>query len=278
MCSRRIVVKLECAYTRQQARGLLNMALRGDSFLQILRFYRSAWMGGRYGGGKTSFGVRVGIEFVERGWADHILCNFPCVVATDMMKISDLRRCFIILDEGGTWLKRKDWDDVAAFLRKRDLYLFVPSVIPPPVSARMVTMQRTWNFLGMGVPLWYYNMRLDYMRVKETYKLLWTNPQEVFGLYSTSNVVGDDGGLVTLVNAFFWADKKRGKDEQTDINEVLRKFDLIGYKTSPEYVPEGERVQDVEEIRRVSEDLYESTKDFEEAVSLSRRYRRRRRY
>lgn len=233
--------------------------------------WRALWRG------KTSLAVRLGIEFCERGWSDHILTNFPSVVATSLMSLPDLRKCFIILDEGGTWLSRKNFDDVAAFLRKRDLVLVVPSVIPPPISARMLSVQRTFSLDGLGLPIWFYSSTLDYMNVKEEYKFTWYNPREIFGLYDTSAVTNDDGGLVTLINAFFDDDARKGRlHNDQNITEVLRKFGLRDSIPAVD-VQEGDGVSGVEELRRVTEDAYEASRKFEKSISAYKQQRRRRR-
>lgn len=176
------------------------MSLRGAAFLSMLRNYRVMWVGGRFGGGKTSFITRVGYEFVERGWANQIVANFPCVLATDIDRAGDVRDTVILADEAGLWINDKTFGKVTAFLRKFNLYLFMASVEEVPLRARALNVQRDMNWQTVGVPLWRYSIMLNYMRVKEKMSITWWRPDEIFGLYDTAYPAGDDAGIVDWVN------------------------------------------------------------------------------
>jgi hypothetical protein len=236
--------------------------LSGGVFLGTLRNFRIAWIGGRYGGGKTAISVRLAYEFYQKGWCKHILANFPCVLATDLDKLDELRDCFIILDEAGAWMKEGEFQRIVAFLRKRNLTVVFPSVLPPPIKARTLNIVRGINYNTIGINAWEYRMNLDYMRVKEQAKLFWFNPKEVFGLWDTSYVTIDSEGIVPFIEkAFYGEENGKAASEESAVGAKL---------------PVGNGNSELEELRGVVGDLYEAQKDTEYALSLHRGKRRKR--
>lgn len=184
------------------------MALLGGVFLQTLRTFRVCWLGGRFGGGKTALAVRLAYEFIHRGWAEHMICNFPCVLATDLARLPELRDTVIVLDEAGVWMDTGYFNEVVAFLRKRNLTVIMPSVLPPPTRAQALSVQRFFNGHTIGFNVWGYSMLLQHMRVKERYNLWWFNPREVYGLWDTAHVATDDGGILGIVRDAFYGENK----------------------------------------------------------------------
>jgi hypothetical protein len=171
----------------------------------MLRNFRIAWVGGRFGGGKTAFAVRLAYEFVNRGWAQHSVGNFPCVLFTSLDRLPEVRDTVIVMDEAGLFLQDRMFNDLTAFLRKRNLYLIMSSVMPVPLRAKSLNVQRIINYNTVGLPLWRYSCVLDYMRVQEKMTIDWWYPSEVFGLYDTSYPAQDDGGIVAWVKGAFGA-------------------------------------------------------------------------
>jgi hypothetical protein len=172
--------------------------LQGDIALQVIQSMRLVWLAGRVGGGKTSLAVRCGIEFVERGWSRHILTNFPCAVATPLNVLTELRDVFVILDEAGAWMDNALFDQVVAYLRKRNVTVFMPSYLAPPTRGRSLYIQRYFNGHRMGLDLWHYKARYKNQFIDDTFTLNWWHPGEVFGLFDTSHVASDDAGIIDL--------------------------------------------------------------------------------
>lgn len=247
--------------------------LIGEQLLHMFRDQRYMWIAGRFGSFKTGFAIRLGMEFVERGWSDHILCNFPCAVATDLHRLPRLDRCFVILDEAGNWMDNVQLRSSIAFLRKLDLYIVFPSVIEPPFKARTLNMQMTFSWLNWGIPLLRYSVELDNVRVKEKYHIHWWNPKEVFGLWDTSKVVNSDRGIIRLIDTVY----RIMGDEEDDIEfpewispHFLKKPDSI----SAEPVQRA-GVHVLEEQRWIAEANLEAAKKIETSLSLYRRERRK---
>jgi hypothetical protein len=256
------------------------MPLSGEQALQTFRGQRNLWIGGRYGSYKTACSVRLAIEFMERGWSDHLICNFPCVAATDPSRLGDLRKVFIILDEGGAgnWLTERTFGDVVAFMRKRDLYLCVPSYSTPPLKARALNMQMVFDGHASMLDFVVYQMSLDNMNVHERNRLIWRKASEIYGLYDTNHIASDSGGILTLINAVFRADGV-GREYETNPNDSSktspRLWRGVTFGTSNQDNPalvDGERVQDLESVGRLVSDLAEIKESLSElVVPVSRR-------
>lgn len=263
------------------------MGLRGEVFLHTLRNFRLAWIGGRYGGGKTALAVRLGYEFKRRGWCEHIIGNFPSVLFTSLDRLSELRDVFVILDEAGAWMREGEFDEVVAFLRKRNVTVVMPSVLPPPIKARSLNIQRAINYRTIGINLWLYTVDLKYMRVHERSKLWWFSPTEIFGLWDTDYVTIDSQGITGLFTATFAAATSNFRWDQElhygPGGEIVK--DTLTAGSDGRIDPGIKRTfrtghgdGGLDEIRRIGEDLYETTERFEEAVSVARKFRRGRRY
>lgn len=243
--------------------------LRGASFLGMLRHYRIMWVGGRYGGGKTAFMTRIAYEFFNRGWSDQIIANFPCVLATDLERVQTLENTVILADEAGLWITDKTFGNVTAFLRKYNCYLFMASVMPVPIRARSLNVQRDMNLNSIGLPIWRYSCVLDYMRVKEKFSIQWVYPSEIFGLYDTSYPADDDMGIVDFVNEWVEKDVAKRKAE-AGVKDYRKRDQAVA-------VSAGRRDEDVDALRWIAEANYEAAQKIEEAVSLGGGKTRRRR-
>lgn len=238
------------------------MPLIGEQALQTYRGQRNLWIRGRYGSFKTAVSVRLAYEFLERGWVTDLICNFPCVIATDPKKLSDLRNVFIILDEGGAgrWLTESSFGDIVAFMRKRNLYMCVPSYSKPPLNAQQLNMQMIFGGQGSGMDFCVYTMLLNDGSVKERNRLVWRRPSEVFGMYNTQHIASDSGGILTFMNAVFRADGV-GRNEETNPNDSSPESPFIwrDVKTTAAQISQdagdglvsGEGLQSVEDERRL---------------------------
>lgn len=263
------------------------MPVRGALFLQMFRNFRVVWIGGRYGSFKTALSVRLAYEFIQRGWADHMICNFPCVFATGLRRLPDLRKTFIILDEGGSggWLNERSFGDIAAFLRKRDLYLCIPSVAPVNLRARMLNVQMSWDAHAIGIDAVIYSMQLDYMRVKAKSRLFWTKTSEIYGTYDTTHVAPHSGAIIPFIRSVFKADGV-GEPEANPNDDPLtslvnpflyQRFEQeVSASPSPDSaLSSGQGSEDLESFRRVADDTYEAAQRIEDAVSVYQKRRKR---
>lgn len=177
--------------------------LFADNILNYARNYRVCYIGGRYGGGKTALAFRLAYELCLRFEFRYILSNVSSIWCTPPDRVV-LRDGFvdavIVLDEGGMFL-----DDAAsarqwlAFLRKINVVLLVPSVLPPSLVMRRLSVQRLANFDAFGVPLWYYGVRLDAGIIKVRDAFFWLFPSEIYGIYDTRGMPTDANELLGYI-------------------------------------------------------------------------------
>lgn len=256
------------------------MPLYGSVFMNMLRNFRICWIGGRFGGGKTALATRMAIEALDKGWVQHAVGNFPCVVFTDLHRIEECRDAFIILDEAGVWLSDKEFDSITAFLRKRNLYVVLASVLPVQLRARTLNIQRVFNAHTIGLNFWVYGGVLDYMRVKEKLSLTWANPREIFGLYDTTYVTADDAGIVEWVLDAFreqqaieaanppeWKKFALAKKAQAGMGALQNPADKLAWKG----------IQGMDEGRRNAEEIALAAEKIEAALPVLAKAGRRRR-
>lgn len=289
----------EClkAWVIEVKRGLEgeNM-LMGEDVLQLVRQARIAWLGGFYGSGKTALASRIAVEFVERGWADHIVGNFPSVLHTDVETIP-CKDAVIILDEAGVWLDDKDFNKMVAYLRKMNLTVVLPSVLPVSTKARTINFQKTFNGYSVGLPFWQYTVNLEYMNLTDKMRLTWWNPPEMFGLYDTDYKSGVEDGIKLvrwMVDAARGGEKRlrdaveghRAKEKSGGLvlqgfgEEVAAKESETASKAAiDDDSMAWAGIQSMESGGRLVDDLQEATRRMETTLSafkkVSKRNRRR---
>ena len=168
--------------------------INANEFLEIFSAFRVAKISGRYGGGKTALAVLLSAWLLSTGKVEILVSNVPTVFNTPA--VSPLFNAAIILDESWQYLEtRQDVLAYAAFLRKFNHYLILPTVFPIHRRLDFLDVQRIWNGYAFGLPVWVYRWALSSGKVREVgYFGVW-HPTAVFGLYDTEYVPGDDGGI-----------------------------------------------------------------------------------
>lgn len=242
------------------------MALNATSFMGLFRNYRMMYLSGRYGGGKTASSVRFAYDMLDHGWVKHALGNFPCVLFEDPNRITDMEDTVLVLDEAGVWLSDKEFDKLTAFLRKKNLYLIMATVLPPPLRAKVLVAQRTRNLQAMGVPMWMYSGALVQGVIKEKADFTWWQPSEVFGLYDTSYVTDDDCGLLEWVKDGFQRDKEY---------RHAKGWFRYTKEQHNSAVSDGTWLGDLDEGRGTAWAFQEAAETIASSVSVSRRKSRR---
>lgn len=181
------------------------MLYAGDVAMGNLRAFKFAWLCGRTGGGKTALAYMLALELLYGGWVDDIVSNIPGVGVFPSAGIVPVKKA-IIIDEGGLYLKfSRDFEEVAAFLRKQENFIILPSFIPPAREFGFYTIQRTVNFrriLPIPFNAWLYKWSVDYKSQQSSGSFLWTNPEAVFGLYDTKAAPADDAGISEWIQRF----------------------------------------------------------------------------
>ncbi len=198
------------------------MFVNADDVMRLISAFRICWLSGRFGGGKTAGAIWIAGWLVQNGYAKKIVSNIPIKGA----KKPDvpLEDAVIILDEA--WMYVDNWRDVkkyAAFLRKKNLYLIMPSVWPPNPRLRIIEVQRILNLYVAGLPIWIYRWNLYMGSVKEKGRFGLWRPDRIFGMYDTEFIPTDDGGITRAINQTMKLTiSKQGKDtngERTPFND-----------------------------------------------------------
>ena len=175
--------------------------LMADAFLRMVANYRVVWLSGRFGGGKTSLAVWLAAWLVKNSYARQLVSNIPIIGRSHPPPVP-VNNSVILLDE--SWMYVDSWTDVkayAAFLRKANLYLLLPSVWPPHHRLRMLECHRVFNGFVLGLPFWVYRWSLSMASIAEKgYFMLW-NPQRCFNLYDTEYIPRDDGGIMFAISS-----------------------------------------------------------------------------
>lgn len=192
--------------------------INGDIFIGYVKTYRSLWLNGRYGGGKTSFATVVAARLFAEHQADFVASNIPIKFATPAEEIVPFKNTVIVLDEA--WQYLESWKDVksyAAWLRKRNLFLIAPSVFPIHQQLSALTCQRIFNAYVMGLPFWLYRWDLSARKVsRKGYFAIW-KPSHIFGWYDTNIEPEGDGGIV---NALQRAKREDAAESRSDRGEA----------------------------------------------------------
>jgi hypothetical protein len=164
---------------------------------RYITLFRTVWLAGRYGGGKTALGVHLALSLVEQKFASTIVSNLPLNIGTptiiDRGDIADVRDAVLLLDEGWQELeigsgqkKIKEW---LAYLRKQNHYVLLPSVLSLAKEVAHFTIERRFNLLPLGIPYWVYKWRLvtgAYTKKDVQFGYIyWHKPSRIFGTYDT---------------------------------------------------------------------------------------------
>lgn len=173
---------------------------QGAPLIQMLNAFRVCWVMGRYGGGKTSNSLLLAHELYQTGKYRYILGNFNSVW-TDNPETVELREgryvdAIVILDEGGLFMRlNRDADAFMLGLRKLNITILVPSVLPPAQRVKFLQIQRTMDFGIFGLPFWLYEYRLSLGSEKEKSYYGYYKPSEIYGIYDTFDYPMDDAYL-----------------------------------------------------------------------------------
>jgi hypothetical protein len=173
------------------------MQLKSAPFLHMLNSYRILWAMGGYGSGKTLEAFDLASTLYDTGRYRYILGNVNSVW-TDNPELVELREgafvdAIVILDEGGLFLRMsRNADQFLLGLRKLNITIVVPSVLPPATKIKILQLQRVFNGNVIGLPLWTYEYRLNVGSTKEKGKYHVWKPSQIFGIYDTLDYPIDD--------------------------------------------------------------------------------------
>lgn len=171
--------------------------------MALIKAYRFVWIRGRFGGGKTALSVELSRRLLRQTKANKLAANIP--VAWGERDLSDVspRDSVIIMDEGGLfWKTSLDFEMVASYLRKFNVFVLIPGVVPPNIKFRMLSIQRMLNLAPIcGLQIWVYKWELREGAQDSEGYFGWAFPG-IFDYYDTNFPPSDDAGIAAWVDAY----------------------------------------------------------------------------
>lgn len=163
--------------------------------------FRTCWIDGRYGGGKTLLAIALAERLIASGTASGIVSNTPLMlpgaaepaIFDEFSEVTEtVENAVIIYDEA--------WQDLGmgaspgavrqymAYLRKQNLILLMPSVLPLSRQVRVLRVWREFNGLPFGLPFWIYRYKIEGTpvagRKRDKWDVFWLwNPRRLFKYY-----------------------------------------------------------------------------------------------
>ena len=170
------------------------MFIGAETYFRLVRNYRHVWFRGRYGGGKTSLAVATALNLLDSGLVKCCVANVPIAFGEQgLPEVAE--NAVILMDEGGLfWKTGRAFEKVAAYLRHQNIVVLIPSITPPSLQFRTLTVQRIFNLAAItGVNVWIYQWTIRAGGISEQGKFIWAFPK-VFRYYDTNfSAVGDEG-------------------------------------------------------------------------------------
>jgi len=158
-----------------------------SEFLFMLRSYRSCYITGHYGSGKTVLAVALAYELWRQGYVDNIVTVMPCAGARLLRDVADLSDSAVVVDEAHNIADNRNLSgskasDLLQNLRKRNTYILAASYQSVDKRLRTLTVQRS---LMIGNLLWAYSWVIEdrLKPIKGWFAL--TKPAILFGSFDT---------------------------------------------------------------------------------------------
>jgi hypothetical protein len=220
---------------------------------------------GSYGGGKTLGAFQLAYELYKTGRYRYILGNCNSVWTDNpeqvVLRDDSFVDAIVILDEAGLFLKMsRDADKFLLGLRKLNITILCPSVLPPSSRIKFLQVQRVLNGQSFGLPLWVYQYRLNIGSEREKDNFILWQPQKMFGIYDTLDYPVDDLYLSEWFE-YWMAQARESRPEWAT------------WGSPPGYESKGySRVKGsdsgMDEFRRELEEAQEKNEELSESLSL----------
>lgn len=198
-----------------------------------------AWLGGRFGGGKTTLAVETAQALLSTKRFRYVCSNIPVKFAVpfgsvvprwhppvDTMAGHWSVDTIVIMDEAGIFMRyRREVGNLLAFLRKLNIVVLMPSVLPPSRFVRFFRAQRVLNLskLVPGFNWWVYRTRLTYDEVQERSWFVYR--PDVFGKFNSFAYAVDDGGFDAAFRG--WVETLGGVEMPEEDDDKNRAADLL---------------------------------------------------
>lgn len=200
------------------------MFINADQCFSILESYRLIWISGKFGAHKTALSFAMAQNFLERGY--RLITNTSTVWADEFencqLDKNGHLRAVVLLDEGGQEFKTsKQIEMIAAYARKMDVIYMIPSFWPPAKLAQILTIQPLFSLKSAGLPVIFYQWRVDLGAFHDKGWFIWMFPQEIYGVYSSQDP-GDYCGQIikVLVERAGQYRKLHGRETSNELFEL----------------------------------------------------------
>lgn len=215
------------------------MPLMGaDSFTGIISSYRLLWVGGRFGGHKTSLSIKLAQPFLEQGY--RLVTNTRCVWADSLedIKLDPVTghlKAVVILDEGGLEIKaNRQIEEMCAYANKMDIIYIFPSFFPPTRAAQVLNVQALFSLKSAGLPVVVYKWRVHLGGFDDKGFFLWSFPDEIYGTYSRQDPGAKSNKIVSWLlqkkdeyRKHFGHDDYGTENGVSEVEESASSFDLL---------------------------------------------------
>lgn len=244
------------------------MLINGSALIHMLNQFRIAWCMGGYGSGKTLVAYQLAYELYMTGRYRYILGNSNSVWTDSpedvVLRDGSFVDAICILDEGGLFLKYStDADQFMLGLRKLNITILIPSVLPPSSRVKFLQVQRIFNGYAIGIPAWLYQYRLSLGTEKEKAYALVYKPQQFYGIYDTTDYPIDDLYLSDWFQ--YWMETAR--ESKSEWAAWGKPPGAEGRKNKMDTRSSGKN-QNMVEIGGLVEEVADRQADIEEALSL----------
>jgi len=244
------------------------MLYRGSPLIHMLNQFRIAWLMGGYGAGKTLGAYALAWELIQTGRYRYIIANSNSAWTDNpedvVLREGSFVDAIVILDEAGLFLRmNRDADRFMLGLRKLNITILCPSVLPPSSRLKILQVQRTLNANAFGIPAWFYQWRLNIGSQKEKDNFIIWKPQRMFGIYDTLDYPIDDLYISDWLS--YWMDKAR---DQRPEWATWGSPSKEGRSTKQNYRLSDREDISMEERGREIEALTEQIEELQETISL----------
>jgi hypothetical protein len=188
--------------------------------MEYIALFRTVWIRGRLGFGKTALATLIAKRLLEDGLADGVVTNYPTVLPNHVSGVDD-----------GTLLNRVEvWDEawqdmdartsmtndrsVGAYLRRWGTYLILPSVHPVDRRLRAVEIAPSHKNIITGKTIWNFIVNDG---SKEPYQGSFAiDIKQAYGLYSTSYIPVSDCGLLARFRYTYYMETGQHYDNRSN--------------------------------------------------------------
>ncbi len=202
--------------------------INASPFFSIVKEYRMLWIGGKYGGHKTSLGFVIAEQFLQKGYK--LITNIRSIWSDDMNTIdfdeNGQLHLVVLMDEGGEYFKTsRQTEAMTKGARKMDVVFLFPSYFPPARNVQVLSCFAMFNLKAAGVPLYIYQWRAKLGPFQDTGVFGWWDPSTIYGVYDTMDPSDNGDKIVRWIMRK--ADEYRRKFHADDENEADEEGDGI---------------------------------------------------